>query len=179
MENQRVRLTKYLLKNSLIKLSKKKSLHKISVTELCKEAQINRSTFYVHYGSQYDVLRDIENDLIHDMKEILQKNTKRSLSINKEIELLCDYLKDNKEIAKLVYSNNSSDSEFARKSIGMRIENSVFNDQLKKYSEEQKKLVYTFYTNGIYSVIKQWLMEDFNMSSKDIGLIGEKFTQHF
>ena len=38
MENQRVRLSKMLLKNALIKLLKEKPLEKITIYELCAEA---------------------------------------------------------------------------------------------------------------------------------------------
>ena len=52
-------LTKQLLQNAFLKLLKTVSLHAISIRELCKEAGINRTTFYNHYGSQYDLLDDI------------------------------------------------------------------------------------------------------------------------
>ena len=44
-ENQRITLTKRLLKESLVRLMEAKSLQKISVSELCKDAGINRATF--------------------------------------------------------------------------------------------------------------------------------------
>ena len=46
MENQRIRLSKTMLKNALIRLLANKSIDKITVYELCAEAQINRTTFY-------------------------------------------------------------------------------------------------------------------------------------
>ena len=45
MENQRIRLSKTLLKNALVHLLQKKPLNKISVLEICETAQINRTTF--------------------------------------------------------------------------------------------------------------------------------------
>ena len=46
MENQRIRLSKMLLKNALMKLLEEKPLEKITIYELCAEAQLNRVTFY-------------------------------------------------------------------------------------------------------------------------------------
>ena len=54
-ENQRIMLSKRLIKESLTRLLASESIHKISVRMLCEEAGINRSTFYKYYGSQYDV----------------------------------------------------------------------------------------------------------------------------
>ena len=50
-ENQRITLTKKLLQEGLLRLLETKRLDKISVTELCREAGINRATFYNHYDS--------------------------------------------------------------------------------------------------------------------------------
>ena len=74
MENQRVRLSKMLLKNALITLLNEKPLEKITIYELCAKAQLNRVTFYKYYGSQYDLLTDIENDCFHKLEEILSDN---------------------------------------------------------------------------------------------------------
>ena len=74
MENQRVRLSKMLLKNALITLLKEKPLEKITIYELCAKAQLNRVTFYKYYGSQSDLLTDIENDCFRKLEEILSDN---------------------------------------------------------------------------------------------------------
>lgn len=41
--------TKALILNALIELLKEKSIHCITITDICTKAQINRSTFYSHY----------------------------------------------------------------------------------------------------------------------------------
>ncbi len=68
-ENQRIRLSKQLLRNALISLLEEKSINKISVREICETAEINRTTFYKYYGSQYDLLEDIENILLDELTE--------------------------------------------------------------------------------------------------------------
>ena len=71
MENQRIRLSKTLLKNALVHLLQKKPLNKISVLEICETAQINRTTFYKYYGSQTDLLNEIESDFLAQLDESL------------------------------------------------------------------------------------------------------------
>ena len=60
-----------LLKNALMKLLEEKPLEKITIYELCAEAQLNRVTFYKYYGSQFELLTDIENDYFRKLEEIL------------------------------------------------------------------------------------------------------------
>jgi len=44
-DNRRVKMTKRLMKEALIDLMDQKPLEKITVTEICKIADVNRSTF--------------------------------------------------------------------------------------------------------------------------------------
>lgn len=46
---------KFKLANTLKRLCKKRSLSKISVTDLCKACEINRSTFYYHFLDMEDL----------------------------------------------------------------------------------------------------------------------------
>ena len=48
--------TKKMLANTLISLMKKKSLSKISISEIVKTCQINRKTFYYHFADIYELL---------------------------------------------------------------------------------------------------------------------------
>lgn len=59
MENQRVRMTKRLLSDSLLYLMQTKPIDEISVSELCRQAQVNRTTFYKYYACPHDILKDI------------------------------------------------------------------------------------------------------------------------
>lgn len=45
-------------------LSEKKELGKISVSELCKRADLSRGAFYSHYDDIYGVAEDYENEMI-------------------------------------------------------------------------------------------------------------------
>ena len=44
-ENRRVRMTKKIIKDALLELLDKKPLDKITVTDICNTADLNRSTF--------------------------------------------------------------------------------------------------------------------------------------
>ena len=69
--------TKNRIKKIFLELMKKKSFGKITVTELCKYAEINRGTFYLHYMDLYDVLDELEDELL---KDDIQESYQCSLS---------------------------------------------------------------------------------------------------
>ena len=60
-QDRRTRYTRQTIKDTFLELLKQKSFTKITVTEICKNAEINRGTFYLHYYDIHDVLSDIFN----------------------------------------------------------------------------------------------------------------------
>ncbi len=55
-EDRRNAYTEKLIRDTVFELLKTKPIEKISVTEVCKIAEINRSTFYLHYMDCMHVL---------------------------------------------------------------------------------------------------------------------------
>lgn len=71
--DRRVRRTKALLQRGLVQLMETKDIKDISVKELSELADINRSTFYLHYSDIYDMLEQIENELFTEFQDILDR----------------------------------------------------------------------------------------------------------
>ncbi len=70
-EDRRVRYTKQIIKESFLELLKKSSFAKITVTQLCRLAEINRGTFYLHYYDMDDVLDDVLNDMLSNTSSVM------------------------------------------------------------------------------------------------------------
>ena len=52
------------IRKAVLSLARHKPVEKISITEICREASVHRSTFYKYYGCQSDVVKDMLNRLI-------------------------------------------------------------------------------------------------------------------
>ena len=72
-EDRRIRKTKQALKNSLAALLEKKDIRDISVQELASHADLNRTTFYLHYKDIYDLQQQIENEAAGKINAILEE----------------------------------------------------------------------------------------------------------
>lgn len=66
--NQRTRLTLQLIREAFLRLLKRGGFESATVTAICKEAQINRTTFYRYYDNQYQLLEELEEELISEME---------------------------------------------------------------------------------------------------------------
>lgn len=57
-EDARITRSKRDLRNALMELLKEQSFDKITVTDICKKAMINKMTFYKYYQDKYTLLDD-------------------------------------------------------------------------------------------------------------------------
>lgn len=62
-EDRRVKYTKQAIRESFLELLSEKPIEKISVTEICKKADINRGTFYSHYTDPFELRQQLEQEL--------------------------------------------------------------------------------------------------------------------
>ena len=104
--DRRTRYTQMVLKKSLIEWMEQKPLAKITIKELCERADINRCTFYAHYRDQYDLLQQIEDEIISEIRERLSAFDFRA-DIGEAfqvVEQIFQYIADNRDFCSLLLS---------------------------------------------------------------------------
>lgn len=170
-ENQRVMLSKRLIKESLTRLLITESIHKISIRTLCEEAGINRSTFYKYYGSQYDVLAEMEDDLIGSVRDTLDDGDSSAASTGKKMEAICSYFERNMAQVRVLVGNNV-DPDFPGKLFALpQIRQMILERLGDRYDQEDQDYVYTFLINGCYRLIQEWISRDSHKSFGQIALL--------
>lgn len=107
-EYRNVSKTKKAVKDAFVKLLDEKSvINKISVKELIEEANIAKSTFYLHYSDIYSVEEEFENELISTLKEIIAKTNLDLSSIEESTTEILDFISYNGEIYKKLIKSTS------------------------------------------------------------------------
>lgn len=76
--DRRTIMTKSMIKNALLELLDKTSYEKITITALCKQSEITRATFYLHYGNMDEVLDELLDDALRLTE--LDDNARTNLS---------------------------------------------------------------------------------------------------
>lgn len=94
-------------------LCEKKELGKISVSELCKRADISRGSFYSHYDDIYGVAEDYENEMIDNFFDnaLLFEST----DVMRFIDSVFDFIRQNNENYRMLCRSN--DFLFAAKKL--------------------------------------------------------------
>ena len=174
-EDRRVTMTKRMLKDALIEMLREKDIYQVSIRELCQRADVNRSTFYKYYGSQFDLLADMEDDLLGFLSKTI---TEHASNPERIIETACEYIESHLEFARLIINNNV-DPLFPQKLFAL---SALREETLKKFSGEQNEAMmeyfYNYITYGSYRIFCVWLNKEKRESPEEIARILQQFIPH-
>lgn len=166
MENQRIRISKAMLKSGLIKLLHEKPLNQISVHELCAVSQINRTTFYKYYGNTAELLNEIEADFLKQLDEDLQPIIHQHKDA---LVPVLSHLFDQRALFCLLVRAVPM-QEFANHLFSLPSILTIFKNMAEHggYSETQAKYIQRFIFQGTFAVLFDWLNSETPESVQDI-----------
>ena len=175
--DRRVIYTKMFLKESLLSLIKEKPVTKITPTELCRHAGINRNTFYTHYESVEALLLSIEDELYRQVQQIID-NTLRDFNTLELLEAVSHIAYVNKDICTVLLSGNST-STLLERAIDLAHDKTVkaWKEAGIPDNPEQIEMLYTFYVSSFVAVIRRWALGGMKESTQELALFLEKATK--
>ena len=115
-EDRRVRKTKKQLRGALTSLLLEKDISRVTVRDVADLADVNRGTFYAHYSDVYDLLHQLEDDLLRRLDDVGSRHNARQ-SDGKTFRYLTDLFTLASEYSDIFYTLycRSGDSEFQDK----------------------------------------------------------------
>ena len=159
-ESRRIRYTRMVLRESLMELMKTKPISAISIKEICAKADISRSTFYIYYADQYDLLKKIEEETITFIdtvynKYVFHKNDKRgTLEMMEEI---LQYIADNNKSIYVLFTENG-DIHFQKTLFSSMYQKNFIKSLTDKFNDESTKQYYfLFIATGTVGLICHWI----------------------
>ena len=168
---------------ALISLLEEKSFEYITVSEICKRAEVNRSTFYLHYENTVDLLNETARFLLDDfaayfnvdVEIITNKFKENSLD---ELNFISDeylhpylsYIKENRIVFSTVLLHSVS---FGFNEIFQRLYDNIFNPILERYNypATDRKYAMMFYLNGITAIVTEWLKDGCEKTIEEVSQI--------
>ena len=168
---------------ALLSLLEKKPFEYVTIRELCAEAGVNRSTFYLHYENTADLLKEATTYVLENFASYFSLDTESIASKYANCDLqelnfidekyLYPYLSFVKENQRLFEALLSQPTTFDSKAIFQRLFDNVFHPILDRfhYPKDEQQYVMMFYLNGITAIITEWLKDACSKSIEDISSI--------
>lgn len=163
--NLRYKSTEEKIEDAFLRLLKRKKYNSIYVQDLCKEAGINRSSFYAHYLDINDLMMKYEDKVAQNVVSLF----KDSQFEQENFLQLFKFVKDNATFYKAYLQSNLPsfmDRGFIK----------IFKNYLSKMSVE-KEYYYTneeleyhmaFFGAGLRAICAKWLNDNCKLSPEEV-----------
>lgn len=157
---------------ALIALLEEKDLEYITVKEICHQAGVNRSTFYLHY----ETIADLVNETLEMIQRRFisyfpqqEENVLGNISSREREELVLvtreyllpylRFIRDNKKIYRAAVRNPGSMQAYTRY---VELKQRILSPILERFEIPANHRPYyiAYYVEGIAAIIKEWLQQD-------------------
>lgn len=174
------------MNDALMTILKRKPFEYITVSEICKEAGVNRSTFYLHYQNTKDLLSETTKRMLDHFLSYfpVDKENFATQFSNCELNQLnfisaeylnpyLSYIRENRVIFSTTLDHSVS---FGFDTIYQHMFQHIFDPILERfrYPEGDRKYVMMFYLNGITAIVVKWLSEGCEKTEEEIAEIIQK-----
>ena len=171
--NQRYKRSNQKIEKAFLSLIQNKDYESINISQICKQANINRSTFYCHYDDINDLIIKIESKFAKNMATIFQYGERQT---HQAFVDMFQFIKENnnfyKAFLKIPYST------LAESNIKTTILENI-SDKYKHKMPPQLNIYYraNFFGAGIKEMCKIWLQRECKETPEQMAtLLLEEYT---
>lgn len=168
--NRRVEFTKNALQEAFLSLVAEKPLQRITVTDVCARADINRSTFYLHYKDIRSLIEEIEDEILKFVEYVISQH--KPLDDPIYIEGL-HFMKNSPQIRAMLRAllSDQGDPQFLHRlqRMGFVAFSYKWDKRIPPAYEAIKPLLYAFVVTGITAATGIWMEEqESSLSAADL-----------
>lgn len=181
--DRRVLKTEQALESALLKLMRGKSIDQITTTELCREAGINRNTFYAHYPNPTSLLERVEDEFIKVIVGIID-DTVKDQGYSMLLQRVFEAIIEHKALSLVLLSRNGDPNYLRRIIETARVPVIEYWRELgTDLPQEDLDMLFTFLSHGSKQVILLWVENGFDKTPPElaakIGAIVDNSVAHF
>lgn len=160
------------IRESLIRLLEEKPLHRITVQDLCHEAEINRTTFYRYYEDIYAlydaVTQGFFRQLFVDISKKYSSEKSDAVRLRRSVEEALDLIEKRKNLCRILF--NDTDRVFA-----FRLLQEIQKIAAQEHPETDslRRMRISYMCGGILTVILEWIRNDCTPDKKDVASVIE------
>ena len=156
--NKRRKDSQKRIENAFVQLLQNQELDKISVTQICQLAKVNRTTFYANYLDIYDLADAVQKRLEEEVLGLSQNDSKGVFSFN--FLKLFQHIKENQLFYKTYFKLGHERH--------LRVTDYDLQQASKYYDNQYIEYHLEFFRSGLNAVIKKWLQNDCAESPEEI-----------
>lgn len=160
-----------LIRTAFMELVKEKPFDKITVTDIVKRADVNRSTFYAHYPDVFGLVEEIQDEILSYAENALDGVSFKHFLENPKPVLveLVKMTEESTELYRLLSNSNIAVNQLAKMKNALvnRTMKTIEVPALEKHTFEMEVTV-RFFMCGIVDIYVQWLNEEIDCTVDEL-----------
>ena len=160
--NKRKRESRKRIEGAFVRLLQDSELEKMRVTDICKLAGVNRTTFYANYLDIYDLAEAVQKTLEAEVAELYREEREKNYNSNDFLKLF-RHIKEN-QIFYQTYFKLGLDGKYQITEYDVQQAAAYFDNRFIEYHME-------FFRNGLNAILKMWLRNGCRESPEEIASI--------
>jgi len=175
--DRRVKYTQKVIKEAFIDLLSNKEINKITVSEICNIADVNRATFYRYYLDVYDLFEKIEEEFSEELKTAYEIKESENYSVFNFSHAILKVFIENKKLVKILFNNKNTISVLnSILEVAFHVCKEKWEKEMPGTSEEDIEYASIFIFNGALGIINFWIKNDFDKDIEEISEIIEQLS---
>lgn len=148
--NKRKKESREKIEKVFVQLIQEKEINEISVTDICKIANLNRSTFYANYVDIYDLANQIKEKLEIEVDNLYKEERENNQNSNDFLKLFKN-IKENQIFYRTYFKlNMDKNAKICQYEYDTHLAKLIYDDIHIEYHIE-------FFMAGFNAIIKKWL----------------------
>ena len=165
-QDRRIRKTQAALKTAMLQILREKPIEKVTVSELCRFADINRSSFYRYYSEPSVILKDLEEDYYAEFSKQWSEMEDLSSSVARTF---VNKIYEFREYSTVLFGPNGN-TQLLDDLPQYAYEHSMtyFKAYKSKADEKTIEFIYVFLLHGTIAIVMRWINGGFTESPDEI-----------
>ena len=150
----------------MLSLMQQKDFHKITVSDICKESGVNRSTFYAHFTDVYDLMKKMQQDTFRDIQDTFKDTHAGNYAeyfSESSLTRVLTHIKKNRLFYRACLSYGQAATDMAKDELFIRYMRPFFLSLgFSETDADERRMQYyfRFFFAGMIEVIRLWVESD-------------------
>jgi AcrR family transcriptional regulator len=170
----RIIKTQESLRHALLTLLKSKPLETITIAELCRLANINRGTFYLHYKNVHGVFKHYLEVIVEDFRRSYEEPYYRTnfqiQNIEADMVKIFHHVKKYQDFYQIIFDERIPMTYYYLlfDTIRSFMKENIEDSSWKEESDIKLDYLLSYQTNAILGILMEWHRQEYKTSIQEL-----------
>jgi AcrR family transcriptional regulator len=176
--DRRIQKTKNAIQDAYFSILSEKKTSRVTIAEIARKANIDRKTFYLHYNSIEDFIREFSKHKINDLIFALKENNffEQPFDVVRLFSIMNTFIEQDIDFYRHIAINENCAFFWDQiREILISFMRDVYSEMID-LSPEHFDIYACYISTGFITIYQRWLKKEISISLEELGRITGEMT---